>query len=283
MATASILAPSAHHQPQTSYSSGYSHPGSGARTGNMISSGESRWHPDEDGLTRQSLPSISEVISGTKRDPYPHTASPSIQPGSNLAKPISTVARAYVEPERRHSPQPLSAPSYSSRPEPLPSFTSSPRPPAFNGVPSLSAVPGRRSSPGGNPEPSPRHVASEMQKSHDSHVPDGPYMHPQHQHPPPTTLEAPMQHAQLSPAQMPFPNYTAQPPPHYSAHTRHSAGPHRTSQYDPIGPPPAPATEADNKLRTILGTATLNRHFENWSYQEALSRVCYWARLRSST
>ena len=264
MAAAGVLAPSS-HQPQPSYSIGYSHPGSGADVDKMISSSEPRRQPEEhDAPSRQSLPSISEVISSTKREPYPHAPPPSMQPGSSLPSPFPPTSRPFPDAEPRRSPQPLPpVPAYPSRQEPLAAFTSSPRPPPFNSRPTLPPV-SDRPNPIAKSDLSPRHHPSESQKPPESHAVNGSYAHSQQQQQLPPPLPAQYQPGQLPPNQMPYASYSVSP--------HHSVPPHAPGQYDPRGPPTHPE-EADYNSRTRYDPATLNRHFESWSYQEALSRV----------
>lgn len=76
--------------------------------------------------------------------------------------------------------------------------------------------------------------------------------HPQPQHPP-----MPLHPSQLPPGQLPLPAYPASP--------RHASG-----QYDPRAPHSHP-DESEYPPRQRYDT--VNNHFENWSFQDGLSRV----------
>ncbi|KAF4122661.1 ZnF GATA [Geosmithia morbida] len=252
MATATLLHPSSGYpspaNPYPSGPSGYPPPTS------MISSVDPRrpLSEESDPSKRQSLPSISEVISNTKSTQYanpppPPPPPPAIQPPSNYSSPFPTSLRSYAEADKQpQHPSPQSShppPSFPPAPPPqrehLPSFTDSPRS-SFNGRHSLPAVADRRSSPSVKSEYPPHPYAGEPQRDHrpvnggPSPYPppppqqQHPHPHPhpqqqQHQHPPPPPTSAPQaptpyHTASLPHGQMPLPQYPASPrhggPPH---------------------------------------------------------------------
>ncbi|KAF7546151.1 hypothetical protein G7046_g9388 [Stylonectria norvegica] len=258
MATATLISPSSHYHPQPPSFSGYPHHSSGASIASMMSSVEPRKAADDnDNHNRQSLPSISEVISGAKPGPYPPAPSSSM-PGSSLPSPFAPAPRPYPEAEKRSSPQPLHAgPSYPPRQDTLPSFSDSPRPP-FNSRPSLPSVVDRRPSPSSKPD-MPQHHMHEPQKASEApHHLNGAYSHA----PPPPPTPGSYQPGQLPPGQMPLPTYPISP--------RHGVPPHIPGPYDPRSA--SQVEEADYSARARYD-ATVNRHFETWSYQDSLSRI----------
>jgi hypothetical protein len=260
MAAATVLPPGHHYPPQPSFSHHHTH-SSGPSISNMISSSEPRKaHDGTDSPNRQSLPSLSEVISGTKPTQYPPPAPASMQPGSSLPSPFAPpTARQFAESDKHSPPQPLHPNStYPPRQEPLPAFSGSPRPP-FNGRPGLPPVSDRRPTPPSKHEVQPAHHIHEPPKPLDSHALNGNYAHAHVQPPPPQPLGVSYQPGQLPPGQVPLPGYPISP--------RHPV-PHMSAGYDPRGPP-AHAEEGDYNTR-----ARYDRHFESWSYQDSLSRVC---------
>ncbi|PNY28176.1 Uncharacterized protein TCAP_01900 [Tolypocladium capitatum] len=257
MATATVLAPSAHYPPP-SYSSAYpQHSVVGAGAVSMISSESRRSSDDAELSNRQSLPSISEVISGTRPGQYPPPTPSSMQPGSGLPSPFTQTTHQYPESDKHASPQPLhAASSFPQRQEALPAFVDSPRPP-FNGRHSLPPVSDRRPTPPTKSEMSPQHP----QKPSGSRSPNGAYAHPPPPPPPPPTSH-PYQPGQIPPGQIPLPSYPISP--------RHAV-PIAPGHYDPRAQPVHPE-EADYSNRARYD-GSLNRHFETWSYQDSLSRI----------
>ncbi|KAK2609283.1 hypothetical protein QQS21_002218 [Conoideocrella luteorostrata] len=270
MATATLLAPSTHsHYPQsTAYPSYPRHPPGAAAappsaappapnaTSNMISSEHRRSSDDKEQSNRQSLPSISEVISGARPGQYPPAQS-NLQPGSNLSSPFPPAPRQYTEPEK-HSPQPRhNVATYPPRQENMPAFADSPRP-TFNGRHSLPPLSDRRPTPPTKSELPPQHrLAEPQQQSPDHHGVNGAYGHA----PPPPTSH-PYSNGHLPPGQVPLPAYPISP--------RHAVPP-PPGQYDPQGQ----ATrhdEADYANRARFEHIP-GRHFEAWSYQDSLSRI----------
>lgn len=259
MATATLIAPSAHYPSQSPFPS-YSQSSSGAASiSNMISSVEPRKQADDqEPPNRQSLPSISEVIQGTKPGPYPVAHAPGLQSASSLPSPFAPAPRPFPETEKRSSPQPLHPTSSYPRQEGLPAFSDSPRP-HFNGRPSLPPVSDRRQSPPAKADLPPQHHHAEQKLPESHHPLNGVYSHPP---PPPPPAPVAYQPGQLPPGQMPLPAYPISP--------RHAMPPPAPGAYDPRAPPHA--EESDYAARARY-EATVDRHFESWSYQDSLSRV----------
>ncbi|KAL6908290.1 hypothetical protein GGI43DRAFT_379154 [Trichoderma evansii] len=256
MAAASVLAPNAHY-PSQSYPSNYSshQPSSGPSVANMISSEPRRPSPDNESSARQSLPSISEVISGARPGQYPPPAHAPLQPGSSLPSPFASSARQYPEADK-HSSQPLHSAAY-PRQDSHPAYSDSPRPPFSSGRPGLPPVSDRRATPPmkHDAHPLPHHMV-EPPKPSDRHSMNGVYSQP----PPPTSI--PYQTGPLPAGQQPLPPYQISPRGHAASHI--------SGQYDPR-PAPTHLEEADyGRARYDNGTS---RSFESWSYQEALSRI----------
>ncbi len=262
MATATVLAPSAHYPTQTSYSSGYPQhpPPAAANSSNMMTTEPRRSSDDNESTGRQSLPSISEVISGARPGQYP-PAHAGLQSGPGLPSPFTQANHQYPEADKRSSPQPVHpASGFPQRPEPLPALTDSPRPP-FTGRHSLPPVSDRRPTPPAKSEIAHQHAA----KPSDSHPQNGAYAHPPPPPPPAPTSHPtshPYQPGQLPPGQVPLPNYPISP--------RHGV-PIAPGHYDPRGQPVHP-DDADFANRARYDPS-LSRHFETWNYQDSLSRV----------
>lgn len=260
MATATLLTPSTHYPPQPSFSSGYSHSTSSASISNMISAEPRKTLDDNEHPNRQLLPSISEVISGTNPGPYPSAPPSATQPVSSLPSPFASGPRAYTESEKHSSPQPMHpASSYATRQDALPAFSNSPRIP-FSNRPPLPPVSDRHPSPPSKLDGPPLHHIHEQQKPPEvHHLLNGVYAHP------PLPAQVPYPQGQLPPGQVPLPAYPISP--------RHAMQPHAPGPYDPRSAPhPTHQEEADYAARARYD-ATVNRHYENWSYQDSLSRV----------
>jgi uncharacterized protein YueI len=260
MATATVLhPPSSYPPPPTSYSSAYPQ-----SVSNMISTVDARKNDDMDPLKRQSLPSISEVISGTKPYPPP-TSSSTQQPGTSFPSPFTSGAsRSFTETEKQPSPQSLRSGSsaYPSRHEATSSFADSPRQP-FNGRPGLPPVPDRRPSPATKHEIPPPHHLSDSHS--DSRSLNGGYPHP-------PSLPASAQPVsyptnQLPPGQLPLPHY---PPSPRHAPPSHGYGGH----YDQRAPPMA----VEDRERGVRHQPEYS-NFDTASYQEALSRMAQCSRV----
>lgn len=255
MAAASVLPPSAHYQPQSSYPSNYSHPSSSASVANMITPEPRRASDDSESSTRQSLPSISEVISGTRPGQYPQPAHPNLQSSSGLPSPFTPAsARQYSESDKHPSPPHHHSASFPPRQDTLPAFSGSPRPP-FNGRPGLPPVTDRRPTPPTKSEMPPHHM-QEPPKPTDPRQMNGAYSQP-----PPMPTSAPYQPGQLPPGQMPLPPYQVSP--------RH-ASPHIPGQFDSR---PSHHEEAEYAARARYEAPLARPPFESFSYTEALTRV----------
>ncbi|KAG5921374.1 hypothetical protein E4U42_005869 [Claviceps africana] len=282
MAAATVLTPISHYPAHSPLYPSYQQHQSGASvsapapappaassstsTGNMISSEQRRSPDDKEQSVRQSLPSISEVISGARPGHYP-PSHPSMQPaGSGLPSPFPPTSRQFTEPEK-HSPQPLhTSSSYPSRQENLPAFAESPRPP-YNGRHSLPPVGDRRSTPPTKSElPPHHHRLNEAQPTSDPHTPNGAYVG--HGHPPQSHTSHPYPPGHLPPGQVPLPIYPISPR-HAGPPPPPPPPPPPAGQYDPRGPPMR-HEEADYRARFELGPS---RQFEAWNYQDSLSRI----------
>lgn len=256
MAAASVLAPNAHY-PSQSYPTSYSHqPSAGPSVANMISSEPRRPSPDNEASTRQSLPSISEVISGARPGQYPPPPTHPLQATSSLPSPFAPAARQYPDVDK-HASQSMHSAAY-PRQDSHPAYSDSPRPPYSNGRPGLPPVSDRRSTPPTKHDAHslPHHMV-EPPKPSDHRSMNGVYSQP----PPPTSV--PYQQVQLPPGQQPLPPYQVSPRGHATSHL--------PGQYD-ARPAPTHPEEAEYAARARYDSGT-SRSFESWSYQEALSRV----------
>jgi hypothetical protein len=250
MATATVLAaPGASYHSQSSYPPSYSHQ-SGPSISNMISPTESRKQPEgTDTPPRQSLPSLSEVISGAKPGQLPPPGPPNMQqPG--LPSPFVSAALHHPDVDK-NSPR-IHHPAAFARPEPLGPYSDSPRPP-FNGRPGLPPVSDRRPSPPSSYEVAPHHMP-DPHKGPEPHQLNGGYAHPR---PPPPGV--PYSAGPLPPGQVPLPAYPISP---------RNAGP--PMPYDPRAQGAHPDEQEYARARY---EASNNRHFESWTYQETLNRV----------
>ncbi|KAH6959952.1 hypothetical protein BKA56DRAFT_500346, partial [Ilyonectria sp. MPI-CAGE-AT-0026] len=216
MVTATLIT-SVHYQPQPSSSSGYSHLASGTSIANMISSVETRKPADDnEPSNRQSLPSISEIISAAKPGPYPPTPSSSLQPNSSLPSPFAPASPLYPEAEKHSPPHTLHPTlSFPPRQDALPA-SDSPRP-SFGSRPSLLPASDRRLSPSLQPGVPP-------------HLLNGVYARP----PPSPSAPVSYQPGRLPPDQMPLPVYPISP--------RHAVPPLVPGPYDPRQAPHAEET-----------------------------------------
>ncbi|PHH60517.1 hypothetical protein CDD80_1583 [Ophiocordyceps camponoti-rufipedis] len=219
---------------------------------------DARRPSDDDPPNRQSLPSISEVISGARPGPYPQPAIPP-PPGVGLPSPFSQPsAHQYSEADKHASPFP-------PRQDGL---FDSPRPPFSSSRHSLPPVSDRRATPPTKTELPPPHGPKQQQPQPpqppppEGHTTNGTYSHPPPPPPPPPPsgpTSHPYQPGQLPSGQVSLPSYPISP--------RHSV-PVPPGHYDPR----AQADEADFASRARY-EAPHNRHFETWSYQDSLSRI----------
>ncbi|KAH7357932.1 GATA zinc finger protein [Plectosphaerella cucumerina] len=263
MATATLISPAnPYHGHHSSYSSSHHHQPSalGPSIAGMISPVEPRRPSDDNDMPqqRQSLPSLSEVISGAKPSPFPPSQPPSSVSGSVHSFPStygSGPPRSFPEPPSsdKQSPRTLHPTSFGPpRPEPLPPFSEQSRPPSYGGRPGpISAYPGPQPSPPIKPD-----HAREMESKMMEH--SGPYHHASHQHPPYSH-----HHSQLPPGQIPLPAYPASPRHGHSLPPPPPFESQRPSHHD--DPEYAPARPQYDR--------TLNRALEVWSYTECLDRI----------
>lgn len=266
MATAAIISPTAQYPPPLqTLSSRYPHSTNGSDMPGMISPAEPRRHSDPAEVPphRQSLPSISEVISSTTVNHpggFSQTPAPVPPPLSTFPPSFAASSRPYAEPQPaldKPSPRPPHHPPSSySRPEPLPPFAAeSPRLASFN------TRPGPAASGSFAPHPSPPIKQDQGRADSDKIVPE---QHPNgsYSHPNPLT---PYSTVQLSGGQLSHsstypvsPRHIVPPPPLPSPYD-----PHRATRLE----------EADHPHARPRYDMTLNRHIEAWTYQECLSRV----------
>ncbi|KAL0942337.1 GATA zinc finger protein [Colletotrichum truncatum] len=264
MATAALISPSTTpYGHPTSFSSGYQHAAPGPSIAGMISPVEPRRPSDESETPhRQSLPSLSEVISGAKPSAYPPSQASSMSGSQSFPSPFAPgPPRSYAESSTdKNSPRPLHlASTYPPRPEALPAISDAPRPPPFAGRPPapMSSFPG--------PQPSPPHKPEHM-RDPDTRAPEptGPYTHHHAPPPPPPPTIYPHPHpSQLPPGQVPLPAYPVSP--------RHG-GPPLPSPYD-AQRPGVHAEDSEYGPARAQYDRTLNRHLDAWGYQDCLSRV----------
>lgn len=204
-----------------------------------------RGSDDSESSHRQSLPSISEVIN--KATAYPPQPTPSTSmPGSGFPSPYGSAPSRSSFAEERHSPPRPVHPSYTPVSEPNPTYAepgrsfSSSRPPP---PPPLSTLAGPNRSPPMRPEQeAPRSAEAHQVNGSYSHMPPAPSHYPPGQQPLPPFTGSPG-HAGPAPMQSP---YESQVRP-----THHDEDFHSRGRYD----------------------QTVNRHFEQWSYQDHLARV----------
>lgn len=265
MATATLLSPTAPHHPHQAYSpAGYS-PTSIASMISPTTTDQRRTSDETETPHRQSLPSIRDVISGTKPGSY---ATPAASAAPSLPSPFATSAppRPYsdVGSEKHVSPRTLQPPSsFPPRSEPMPAFSHpgrpglSNRPPAPPPPPSLSTYPAQHPSP-------PRTMEHDEARRAEAQPFNGGYPHQPHQQPPPPPPPPPPPASnhyhmpvQLPPGQMPLPDFPVSP---------RQVG-QLPSPYDPQRPPMY-GEDRGNKYE-----ATLNRALVAWSYGDTLSRV----------
>ncbi|KAF6807983.1 GATA zinc finger domain-containing protein 10 [Colletotrichum sojae] len=258
MATAALISPNTTpYGHPTSFSSGYQHAAPGPSIAGMISPVEPRRPSDESETPhRQSLPSLSEVISGAKPSPYPPSQGSSMSGSQSFPSPFAPgPPRSYPDSSAdKNSPRPLHPPStYASRQDALPAISDPPRPPPFAGRPS-----GPMS--GYGPQPSPPHKHEHMREP-DARPGEqtGPYAQAPAP-PPPTIYPHP---GQLPPGQVPLPAYPVSP--------RHG-GPPVPSPYE-AQRPVVHGEEPEYGAARPQFDRTLTRHLDAWGYQDCLSRV----------
>ncbi|KAL1855647.1 hypothetical protein VTK73DRAFT_8536 [Phialemonium thermophilum] len=259
MATTALISPTTPYHPHTAFSSFASQAPTSSMPG-LISPVESRRTSDEPESAAHRLPSIQEVISGTKPPGYagPVSSAPSV----GLPSPFSTVAPprqlSDVPQERRASPRSLQHTSYPPRPGPSSTF-SDPIRPALNRP--LGPSP-QSANLYLSQQPSP--TTRTDQESDRRQLPDGPQFSGSYGHHPSLPVSGLYpQPGQLPPGQLPLPGYPISP--------RHAGPPSLPSPFEPQRPPLY--GEDDSATKGSKYEATLNRAFEVWSYSEALHRI----------
>lgn len=266
MATATLLNPAPHYQShQPPYS--YSHPTASSSMPGIISPVEPRRISDDnEPQQRQSLPSIQEVISGTKPSApaFPPSLSTSVSGPPSLPSPFapSSSSRPFADmsPQERHpSPRSLHNPaSFPTRGEPMPPFSDPARPPLSGRPPP--PPPLNTYHPGARPSPPPLKMESRVpERQTDVHRMNGSY--PQSAGPEQPGLPYP-QPVQLPPGQLPLSAHPASP--------RHPVS-SLPSPFD--GSRSSMHEDADYMRRENKYEQTLSRHFEAWQYQESLAKV----------
>ncbi|KAK4138085.1 hypothetical protein BT67DRAFT_447725 [Trichocladium antarcticum] len=264
MATA-LISPSGpyHHQHHHSFSAGYPHsaPATSSMPG-MISPVELRRHSDESESAhshRQSLPSISEVISGAKPLSYAPQSSAPMPPAQGLPSPFSLSAssRPFGDiggSDKNPSPRTLHPTSSAyPRPEALPAFSdpnrpvlvSRPVPPPLN---TYSSPPVKL-----------EHYESEQRHAEAQSLGAGHRQQPGQSLPGLYT-----ETARLPPGQLPLSAYPISP---------RNTGPGLPSPYEPQRPPTYGDEGDYSHHHTSEYKTVLDKHVESWGYQDALQEV----------
>ncbi|PKS08873.1 hypothetical protein jhhlp_003485 [Lomentospora prolificans] len=260
LATAATISPtSPYPAPLQSLNSRFPHSNNTPTIPGMITPAEPRRHSDPAEVLphRQSLPSISEVISSTTGNPPSGFSQTPVAAAPSLATfpPSFASSRPFAESQPtldKASSRPTHPPSY-SRPDPLPPFAESPRPSSFN------ARPGPTTSGPFGPHPNPPIQPDQGRLESDKMVAE---QHPNGSYSQPSSLAPYSAVAQLSGSQLthtsPYPvspRHIVPPlPPPYESQ--------RTTRVD----------ESEHLHSRPRYDMTLNRHIEAWTYQECLSR-----------
>ncbi|KAK4177858.1 hypothetical protein QBC36DRAFT_345097 [Triangularia setosa] len=272
MATATIISPSApaYHQHHSSYNSGYPHSAPVTSIPGMISPVEPRRSAEDPEPTnnhRQSLPSISEVISGTKPGSFAPPV-PQQMPPQNLPSPFSVASLTSGPPrsfeagaEKNQSPRTLHpASSGYPRPDTLPAFSDPSRPALASrpAPPPLNTFSGPHQS-------SSRKIDSIETDQRPPQTQQTP-LSAGHREQPPQQLPGLYSEAgRLPPGQLPLSAYPVSP--------RHS-GAGFSSPYDSQRPP-AYGEDSSEYMHHRLSDykAALDKHYETYGYQDALQIV----------
>ncbi|KAK1754675.1 hypothetical protein QBC47DRAFT_223602 [Echria macrotheca] len=260
MATAALVSPGGpyHHSPHSSFSSSY-HSGPPTSIPGMISPVDSRRASDDsEGPHRQSLPSISEVISGTKATSYPPPAPAPPPHSQGLPSPFAASGpRPFGDfsSDKNPSPRTLLPSSGYPRPDTLPAFSDPSRPALSNrpAPPPLNTFPGRHPSPP---------VKMEQHEAEQRHAEQQPYS-AGHQHQssnPPNMYTPPAR----PPGQLPLPQYPVSP---------RNNGPALPSPYEAPRPPMYADERDQSHNRDGEYRSTLDKAFESWGYTEVLNTV----------
>ncbi|KAK0616071.1 hypothetical protein B0T17DRAFT_510617 [Bombardia bombarda] len=263
MATVALISPNGpYHLHHSSFS--YPHSAPSTSIPGMISPVDSRRTSDDsDSPHRQSLPSISEVISlsGAKHSGYPQSASSSLPPSQGLPSPFSASApsRSFgdVGVDKNPSPRTLHpASSTYGRSDTLPAF-SDPARPALHSRP---IPPPLNTFPGQHPA-SP--VKIEQLEADQRHA-EAAQLSAGYQHGPPHSQSHYSQGGRLPPGQLPLSGYPVSP---------HHNGPTLPSPFESQRPP-VYGDEGDfGHSRGSEYKATLERAFENWNYGDTLQMI----------
>ncbi|EGZ75073.1 hypothetical protein NEUTE2DRAFT_104387 [Neurospora tetrasperma FGSC 2509] len=257
MATATLINPSSQYHSHSFSHNGY-HPSSSASIPGMISPVDSRRTSDEsENPHRQSLPSISEVISGTKPTSYPPHAPTSLPPTQSLPSPFapSGPPRSY-DVDKHPSPRALHPSSGFPRPDPLPAFSDPARPQLSSRPP---PPPPLNTFPTHHQHPSPP-VKLEQMEVDQRHAEASP-LSAGYPHHPPGHPAGPhyAQTGRLPPGQLPLSAYPVSP--------RHS-GPGLPSPYDSQHRPPMYPEEQEyghGHARSSEYKAASERSLPDWS------------------
>lgn len=274
MATATILNPAPHYQPQHHPYSNYSHSATGSSMPGIISPVESRRAPeDNESHNRQSLPSIQEVIGAKPpTSAFPPSISTAVSRAPSLPSPFtSSSARPYqdlsAQDNKHHSPRSLHNPptAFPARSEPMPPFADPARAPLSARPPAPPPPPaGNNYHPGPRPSPPPLKMETHMAERQPEPHRTNSYSHSAVSEP--TSMPYPPQAVQLPPGQLPLSAHPMSP--------RYSTGPSLPSPFD--GPRSSMHDEGDYMRRSENKyEQTLSRHFEAWQYQESLAKVCH--------
>ncbi|KAK3325823.1 hypothetical protein B0H66DRAFT_529844 [Apodospora peruviana] len=275
MATAALISPSGpyhphhpHHHPHTSSFSSYPHSAPVASIPSMISPVDSRRTSDDSDTThRQSLPSISEVISGSKPAAYPPQVPTSMPQTQSLPSPFASSApsRSFgdVGSDKNPSPRTLHPTSGYPRPDALPAF-SDPARPAMSTRPAppppLNTFPGPHLSHPSHPSPPSVKVEQlEAERQAEAAQLSAGY---QHSHGQPSPAGLYNQTGRLPPGQLPLSAYPVSP--------RHN-GPTLPSPFDSQRTPIYGGDGDYNRGNEYK--STLDRAFEVFNYGESLHSI----------
>ncbi|KAI0390432.1 hypothetical protein F5Y17DRAFT_468936 [Xylariaceae sp. FL0594] len=242
MAAATLLNPAtAYHPHSQPFSSHHQPQAPPPPLMSMVASVESkRPSNDLDAGSRQSLPSLSEVFSGTKPSRYSPTTPTTVPGPQGLPPPFPSVGPPPPLPRSEAGPGP--------EPRPLPAhedkfFRYSSR---HDSGPIQGPGPGSQTS---YSYPDHRDLPKAAEPA-----PGNGHLNPQ----PPPPMSYP-------PGQLPL---SAAPPPPARLHGALPA-------YDPHRAPPPPRAEEDYASHRTRYDATLNRHFEAWGYADCLGKISW--------
>ncbi|KAM7208698.1 hypothetical protein V8F20_000861 [Naviculisporaceae sp. PSN 640] len=274
MATATLISPSGpyhphHHHHTHSHSpafSSYPHSAPATSIPGMISPAETRRTSDDsESSHRQSLPSISEVISGTKQPAFPPQPTVSMPPAPSLPSPFGpSTSRSFGDAasDKNPSPRTLHPSSTFPRPDTLPAFSGPPRPALSSrpAPPPLNTFPGHHASPSS--------IKLEQMEADQRHAePSQLSAGYQHSHGQPSPAGLYSQTGRLPPGQLPLSGYPLSP---------RNNGPTLPSPFDSQRPPVY--GEDGDGYRGHEYKSTVDRAFEAFNYGEALHSISNTAR-----